>query len=205
MEGDLSEAYPKGVTNTTMDDWVRSREVCRILRISPKTLSAWGKRGVIRTIDLPNGGAGKRCHRLYRLPDGGPSAGQRPPTPAPAVAKASPPVVDAVYGRVSTRKQAADLDRQIRALRARHPEATLVFKDIASGINFRRPGLRALLGRALDGGLRHVYVAHRDRLSRLAYDLIEHILQRGGARVVVDANHASTDDTADLADTHPTS
>jgi predicted site-specific integrase-resolvase len=94
---------------------------------------------------------------------------------------------DVVYARVSTAKQAAALDRQIARLRERHPGVERVFSDVASGLNFRRRGLCALLDAAFAGRVRTVYIAHRDRLCRFAYDCLEFVLGRCGAHIVVDA------------------
>ena len=60
-----------------------------------------------------------------------------------------------------------------------------VIEDIGSGINFRRKGLNALLERVLRGSVSEVVVAHRDRLARFGFDLIEWLCVRSGTRVVV--------------------
>lgn len=87
---------------------------------------------------------------------------------------------------MSTRKQAENLQRQIRYLQSRHPNVP-VYSDIGSGLNFQRRGLQRLLERALAGQLHTVHVTHRDRLSRWAYDLIEFVLRRCGSGIAVDA------------------
>ena len=108
--------------------------------------------------------------------------------------------VDAVYARVSTRKQLDDLERQLSVLRTAHPGAR-EFSDCASGLNFKRKGLKALLQLAFEGRLRYVHVAHKDRLCRFAYDLIEHVLSKHGAQIVVDSqDQHSTSCEQDLAD-----
>lgn len=89
-----------------------------------------------------------------------------------------------VYCRVSSPAQRGDLERQVAAMRSQFP-AHHVITDIGSGINFKRRGLLAILDVALRGGVDEVVVAHRDRLCRFAFDLVEWILNRHGARVVV--------------------
>ena len=91
------------------------------------------------------------------------------------------------YARVSTRKQLDDLGTQLRDLQRRHPDAH-VFSDVGSGLNFKRKGLLSLLELAFEGRLRSVHVAHKDRLCRFAYDLLEHVFRRHGAQIVVDAH-----------------
>ena len=49
-----------------------------------------------------------------------------------------------------------------------------VITDVASGVNFKRPGLRALLDAIHRGNVKEVVVLHRDRLARFALDLLEY-------------------------------
>jgi putative resolvase len=104
-----------------------------------------------------------------------------------------------VYCRVSSPAQRPDLDRQIDALRRKYP-AHRVVTDVASGINFRRRGLLQILDAAMRGDLRELVVAHRDRLARFAFDLIAWILQRHGARLVVDGEGNGPDAASPKSD-----
>ena len=97
--------------------------------------------------------------------------------------------VDVVYARVSTRKQLDDLQSQAGRPAAQHPSARVI-RDIGSGINFKRKGLLSLLELAFERRLRTVHVAHRDRLCRFAFDLVEHVLRKHGAEITVDAHGA---------------
>ncbi|MGZ0214410.1 MAG: IS607 family transposase [Actinomycetales bacterium] len=106
--------------------------------------------------------------------------------------------VDVIYARVSTRKQLAHLTTQIAGLQRKHPGCR-VFKDCASGLNFKRKGLQALLQLAAQGRVRNVHVAYRDRLCRFAYELVEFVLGQHGATIVVDADDAQSPEQ-DLAD-----
>jgi predicted site-specific integrase-resolvase len=88
---------------------------------------------------------------------------------------------------VSTRKQLPDLQTQIEALKDKYPNH-VVFSDCASGLNFKRRGLSAILQLAFEKRLRVVRVAHKDRLCRFAYDLIEQILRVHGAKIEVESD-----------------
>ena len=92
----------------------------------------------------------------------------------------------AIYARVSTRKQLDDLESQIARLKARYPDHA-VFSDCASGLNFKRKGLLSLLQLAFAGRLQLVRVAHRDRLCRFAFDLLEHVFREHGAAILVES------------------
>jgi len=88
------------------------------------------------------------------------------------------------YCRVSSYKQKDDLERQIKFMQERYPNADII-KDIGSGLNFKRKGLKAILGKALGGDCITLYVAHKDRLCRFGFDLIEWIIKMSGGSIVV--------------------
>jgi putative resolvase len=88
------------------------------------------------------------------------------------------------YARVSSRGQKADLDRQIAKLLELYPTAELI-TDIASGLNFKRAGLRAVLGRVRQGNVGSIVVAHKDRLARFGFDLIQWLCEQDSTKIVV--------------------
>lgn len=88
------------------------------------------------------------------------------------------------YARVSSQKQKDDLERQVAYLKSKHPEGELV-TDIASGLNFKRKGLVSVLERVLRGDKLRLVVAHRDRLARFGFELIEFLVTRNGGEIVV--------------------
>ena len=88
------------------------------------------------------------------------------------------------YCRVSSYKQKDDLERQIAFMQKSYPKAQIV-KDIGSGINFKRKGLRSILERVLRGDKLEVVVAHRDRLARFGFELVEFLVEQNGGKVVV--------------------
>jgi predicted site-specific integrase-resolvase len=103
------------------------------------------------------------------------------------------------YCRVSSSKQMDDLERQENYFRSIYPGHQLV-TDIGSGINWKRKGLQAILEQAMSGIISEIVVAHRDRLCRFAFELLESIFSRCQVKLVVlDAQeHQSSD--SDLAD-----
>ncbi len=102
-----------------------------------------------------------------------------------------------LYARVSSRKQQDDLERQIRYLRSKEPNAKLI-SDIASGLNFQRKGLKTILERCLQGDKLTVVVAHRDRLARFGFELIEWLIERNGGQIVVLSKSAHASSTDEL-------
>jgi predicted site-specific integrase-resolvase len=107
--------------------------------------------------------------------------------------------VDAIYARVSTRKQLDDLESQIRTLTTKYPDH-VVFRDCASGLNFKRKGLLSLLQLAFEGRLRLVRIAHRDRLCRFAFDLLEYVFLKHGTKIHVEASDLPSSAESELAE-----
>ena len=88
------------------------------------------------------------------------------------------------YCRVSSSKQKDDLNRQIAYLQSLYPEAEII-KDIGSGLNFKRKGLRTILDRLLRGDKLKVIVACRDRLCRFGFELIQYMVEQNGGEILV--------------------
>ena len=107
--------------------------------------------------------------------------------------------VKAIYARVSTRKQLDDLKSQIQRLKAEYPDH-IVFSDCASGLNFKRKGLISLLQLAFERRLQLVRIAHRDRLCRFAFDLVEYVFNSHGAKIIVEANDLPASAERELAE-----
>ena len=88
------------------------------------------------------------------------------------------------YCRVSSPKQKDDLQRQIAYMQSLYPEAEII-KDIGSGLNFKRKGLRSILDRLLRGDKLKIVVACRDRLCRFGFELIQYMVEQNGGEIVV--------------------
>ena len=63
------------------------------------------------------------------------------------------------YCRVSSRDQKGDLERQIKYMRNKFPDHTIV-EDYGSGLNFKRKGLKTVLDHAIKANLEEVVVTH---------------------------------------------
>lgn len=101
------------------------------------------------------------------------------------------------YCRVSSTKQRDDLERQVERLKAIHPQAEII-KDIGSGLNFKRKGFQALLGRLVRGDKLKVVVAHRDRLARFGIDAVRFLIEANGGELMVLDPYVETNKSAEL-------
>ena len=103
------------------------------------------------------------------------------------------------YCRVSSRKQKDDLAGQVAYLHGLFPEAEII-KDIGSGLNYKRKGLRAILERVVRPDKLTIVVAHRDRLTRFGFELIEYLVSLNGGKILVGEQSASSPETELTAD-----
>ena len=88
------------------------------------------------------------------------------------------------YCRVSSPKQRGDLRRQIAQMRELYPDAQVV-TDIDGGLNWKRKGLISILERLHRGDKLTLVVAHRDRLARFGFELIQWLVEQNGGSVLV--------------------
>lgn len=143
--------------------WLPSRKAAAKLGLHPNTLRKYADNGTIPTI---RNAAGQRLYDVgtYLRENAG--------------------AATVCYCRVSSAKQRDDLERQVARMQERFPEAEII-KDVASGLNFRRKGLQALLGRLMRGDKLRVCVIHRDRLARFGIDLIRFLIEQNGGELLV--------------------
>lgn len=159
------------------------KETRKLLGVTTPTLRRWAETGKIGFSVGPTG------RRLYNKQDVL-SIIDRPEIPKPSKKK------KIAYCRVSSQKQKDDLSRQKEFFRSKFPGHDLV-EDIGSGINWKRPGLRSILELSMSGKVQEVVVAHRDRLCRFAFELIEFILSKHGVKLIVleSSNHENSFDS----------
>lgn len=150
------------------------RKAVQLTGLCPNTLRKYADNGTIKAIK-PNGKT-----RLFEVSDLHNLAG---------VSDDSAPIV--CYCRVSSQKQKNDLARQVAFMRQQFPNADII-KDIGSGLNLKRKGLQSILQRLLQGHKFTLVVAHRDRLCRFGFELLEYLFnQNGGEIMVLDNNDVS--------------
>jgi putative resolvase len=163
-----------------MDEWVSPKRASSTLGVCTKTLRSWADDGLISHKETARGQYRYRLH-----------------------ARESPGTCDGkeriIYARVSSSKQRGDLGRQIVFLRERFP-AHRVVSDIGSGVNFGRKGLLAILDGCMQGTIAEVVVAHRDRLARIGYGIIEHVIRRSGCVLTIVEGNSSSGCTSELAE-----
>ena len=167
---------------------MRPHEFAKELNVSVETLRRWDRTGRLPAKRTPSN------HRYYTEED-------------IAVAKGLKPTVEnrliKVYCRVSSAKQKSELVNQVSAMEqfclARGYAVDEWITEIGGGLNFKRPKFLGLIEDALSGKIEIIVVAHKDRLCRFAFELIEQLLDKRGCQIVV-ANAESLSPQAELCD-----
>jgi putative resolvase len=94
-----------------------------------------------------------------------------------------------IYCRVSSKRQKDELQSQLVAMEqfclAQGVSVTDSIEEIGGGLDFKRPMFLQIIQWAIQGEVKLLYVAHKDRLCRFGFELIEQILQWNGGSIVV--------------------
>ena len=94
-----------------------------------------------------------------------------------------------VYCRVSSAGQRDDLESQIVAMEAYCRAGAIAvdewIKEVGGGMNFKRQRFLDLLDGIQRGEIVKVLIAHKDRLVRFGFDLLDHLAREHGCEMVV--------------------
>lgn len=166
---------PKAQATPQNGRWLRPGQVAQLYDVNPATVRRWEQLGKIHALKTPLG---------YRLFDRQSIQAMLDQDPLDETHPNKKTKTNFLYCRVSSHHQAPDLARQRTFLQSRYPDYQLV-SDIGSGINFKRKGLQTILDAAIDGNLQTLVVSHKDRLCRFGFELIEHIINRSGGKIII--------------------
>lgn len=151
---------------------MKAKEVLESLQISRRTLQRWREKGILKARLLPNGHYDWDPESVYAILNKGEQRGTY------------------LYARVSTSKQKTDLANQVENLQTfamkNGYQVNGVFQDIASDISFeKRKELFKLLDFVLTHKVQRVIITHKDRLSRVSYDLFKYLFIKYHVEIVV--------------------
>jgi putative resolvase len=147
-------------------------EAAKELGVSIDTLRRWEAAGKLEVERTPNG------HRRYDL------AKLRGLVPR----KAKSTRLTLCYARVSSQDQKGDLKRQIALLEsycAANGWNYEIVRDLGSGLNYHKRGLRELIKRICNGDVGRLVLTHKDRLLRFGSELIFSLCEQFGTEVVI--------------------
>ena len=155
------------------------------LGVHPQTLRRWEKEGKLTPVKTPGG---QRRYTEKEVLD--------------LVAANDHAELDQreeiIYCRVSSRKQSDDLKRQEEFMQKLFPTFRVI-SDVASGVNFKRPGLQAILELIRGSNIKTIAVSHKDRLCRIGFSLFEQLSELFGFEIIV-VNNIETSPEQELVE-----
>lgn len=99
------------------------------------------------------------------------------------------------YCRVSTPSQKDDLETQVQNVKSYMYAKGYKFdiiKDIGSGINYKKKGLKELINRIENNEVSKVVILYKDRLIRFGFELIEYLCEINNVEIeVIDNSECS--------------
>ena len=148
---------------------VKIGEAAEILGVSVQTLRKWEKSGEL----LPSrkSKSGTRYYDISKLLN---------------VRTEEVPTVG--YARVSSHDQKEDLERQQELLEAYCSAKgwqVEIIKDLGSGMNYRKKGLKKLLDMILKKDVKRLVLTHKDRLLRFGSELVFTLCEVQGIEIVI--------------------
>lgn len=165
------------------NDFVTPQKARKMLGVTTQTLHRWDKTGKIRSVRVPSGVRRYYHEDIQNILSSANVVNQKKKV---------------AYCRVSSKHQNDDLERQINYFKTEYPDYEVV-ADIGSGINWKRKAFRAILEGAMRGDISEVMVAHRDRLCRFGFELVEWLLQQYKVKITVLHSQKDESSNSDLA------
>ncbi|MCA3268245.1 MAG: IS607 family transposase [Azospirillum sp.] len=157
-----------------MSKLVSIAEAAKALGVSPQTLRRWEREG--KAVPTEKTAGGRRRYDLAKL---------RPDLfRAESVADRK----TVAYARVSSHDQKEDLERQKKILEMYCSAAGWTYEivdDLGSGMNYRKKGLKRLIGGILDESIGRLVLTHKDRLLRFGAELIFALCEARNVEVVI--------------------
>ena len=151
-----------------MEKFLTPKEARKHFNVSDNTLRKWHKEGKIEVV---RPGKSKSSHRRYKIiiPENKPQQSTRQKI---------------CYARVSNREQKKDLERQVSLLKTKYPNHRII-KDIGSGLDFKRKGLKTLLDESIKGNIQELVITNKDRLCRFGFELFQQIISTNNGEILV--------------------
>lgn len=156
------------------------RKFADLIDVNPQTLRNWDKEGKLKPAYV-NPDTGYRYYSEEQLQE--------------QLGKIAEEKIVVGYCRVSSKKQQADLKRQVQNMKTYLLAQGKPFKivtDIGSGINYNKKGLNEVIDLVMDKKVSKIVVLYKDRLVRFGYELIKNICDKNNVSIeIIDHNEKS--------------
>lgn len=156
-----------------MNKFLSIQDAAKHLGVSPQTLRRWERKKKITPSHRTQGG-----QRRYAVSQLQPFDHSSKISDRPTVA----------YARVSSHDQKEDLQRQAYMLETYCSAKGWTFsvvKDLGSGMNYNKRGLKQLLEQIMNGQIGRLVLTHKDRLLRFGAELVFSLCAAKNIEVVI--------------------
>ena len=170
------------------NNYMGGKEACKILGVHQQTLYLWEKSGKIEKIRHSE--RGKRFYNVQKYLDDNKQKTEKDikieniSNVNVKNEKLKEGKINICYVRVSTLGQKDDLERQKKYMKGKYKKYEMI-EDIGSGINFNRRGLKKIIYLAIEGKINKLVVAHKDRLTRFGFELIEDLIKKYSNGIII--------------------
>lgn len=152
----------------------KPHEFAKIVGVTVKTLQRWDNSGKLPAKRTPSN------YRYYTDDDLRIALGEKPQLKVRNVV---------VYCRVSSENQHSELKNQVKAMEEFANncgyQVTETVWEVGSGLNFKRKRFMQMIISMIKGEIEVILVAHKDRLCRFAFDLVEQLAAYSDCKIVV--------------------
>ena len=154
-----------------MKKYLGGKEASEIIGVHQRTLMNWDKQGLIETIRTPGN---KRLYNVEKYLNENKCKNN--------ICKNLDDLdndneLKICYVRVSSQGQKDDLERQKKFIINKYPKY-LIIEEIGSGLNLNKRGIKKIIHLAIQGKVKELVVAYRDRLTRFGFELIEELIKK---------------------------
>ena len=166
-----------------MIQYLGGKQASQIIGVHQRTLMNWDKRGIIETIRTPGN---KRLYNVEKYLNENKCRNN--------ICKNLDDLdnrnqLKICYVRVSSLGQKDDLERQKKLMISKFPKY-LIIEEIGSGLNLNKRGIKKIIHLAIEGKIKELVVAYRDRLTRFGYELIEELITKySNGKITVLSEH----------------
>ena len=175
-----------------MNHLLGGKEASEKLGVHQRTLMDWDKKGLIHVIRTPGN---KRLYDVEKfLKEHNLKQDEKKEELEDSKEK-----INICYVRVSTNGQRKDLENQKNFMKENYKDYILI-EDIGSGLNLNKKGLRKIINLAIKGKINKLVIAHKDRLVRFGFELIEDLIKEysNGEIIILDKKDKTKKPEEDL-------
>jgi predicted site-specific integrase-resolvase len=168
-----------------MNHLLGGKEASKKLGVHQRTLMDWDKKGLIDVVRTPGN---KRLYDVEKfLKEHNLKKDEKKEELEESKEK-----LNICYVRVSTNGQKDDLENQKNFMKENYKDYILI-EDIGSGLNLNKKGLRKIINLAIKGKINKLVIAHKDRLVRFGFELIEDLIKEysNGEIIILDKKNIS--------------